>query len=154
MYFLKSKRQMTEETKQLMDKAARGVAALSLEDRDPWETLKKQVRDHPVSDDIDPSLQKRLREEKEACLLMLDLLQAKGCTVLPKVFATKYDVQLHWGRLPRIIFLRYYDSYRVDYQSEEASVDGGGFFPVSNGEEAVVECILKYVPFMAYQRGK
>lgn len=136
---------MTEEVKKIMEKAADGVAMLSLEDKDSWEALKKQVRDHPVSDEVHSSLHKRLREEKDACLLMLDLLQAKGCAVLPKVFATKYDVKLHWGWLPRIIFLRYYDSYRVDYQSEDGGVNGGGFFPVSNGEEAVVECILKLV---------
>lgn len=133
---------MSEEVK----KAADGVAKLSLEDKDPWETLKKQIRDHPVSEDVHYSHHKRLREEKTACLLMLDLLQAKGCALLPKVFANKYDVLLTWGSLPRVIFLRYYDSYRVDYQEREGRVAGGGFFPVSEGEGAVVECILKYVP--------
>lgn len=139
---------MSMEEERKVKAATEDLAVLSLEDKDPWEALKKQVRDHPVSDEVHPSLHKRLREEKEACLLMLDLLQAKGCAVLPKVFASKYDAQLHWGWLPRVIFHRYYDSYRVDYQSIEGRVDGGGFFPVSNGEEAVVECILKYVPFI------
>ncbi len=129
---------------QVMDKAADGVAKLSLED--PWETLKKQIRDHPISEDVHYSLHKRLQEEKTACLLMLDLLQAKGCALLPNVYATQYDVQLHWGWLPRVIFLRYYDSYRVDYQTSKG-LEGGGFFPVSGGGEgAVVECILEYVP--------
>lgn len=138
---------MTEETKQIMEKAADDVAMLSLEDRDPWEALKKQIRDHRVPADTERWLEEICENTKKACLLMLDLLQAKGCALLPKVVTSKYDVYLQWGTgLPFVTFSLYYDKYRVDYQKSWYRVDGGGFFLVSEGEEAVVECILKYVP--------
>lgn len=128
-----------------METAADGVAMLSLEDKGPWEALKKQVRDHPIPKDTTPWFQKRLQDEKTACLLILDLLQAKGCAFLPKVFANQYEVYLQWGSLPRVIFLLYNESYRVDYQRREEGVYGGRFFPVSGGGEAVAKCILDYI---------
>lgn len=137
---------MTEEVKKVMDKAADDVAMLSLEDRDPWEALKRQIRDHSVPADTERWLEEICANKKKACLLMLDLLQAKRCAPLPKVFASEYDVSLRWGTgLPFVTFSLYYDKYRVDYQKSWYRVDGGGFFPVSKGEEAVVECILQYV---------
>lgn len=132
------------EKKEIVENVADGVAKLSLED--PWELLKKQVREHPIPTDTELWLQRNVQDKKNACLLMLDLLQAKGCALLPKVLTNKYDIHLQWGSLPRVVFLLYYESYRADYHPDKSHQYVNRFFPVSGGGEVVAEFILKYVP--------
>lgn len=102
---------MTEETKQIMDKAAHddqtGLA---------WERLREQVREARAGKGVPKRIKKFHKKSKTAMLGMLDQLQAQECWRLLKVRQGYGCVSLEWDSPGAIIPLRcglYEGGYRV-----------------------------------------
>lgn len=88
---------MTEETKQIMEKAADDVAMLSLEEGEtPWTRLQKEVQGIE-SKSINPKTQARFDQTKRLTLELLVDLESRNCPYVPRV-AKESDRVLyaHW----------------------------------------------------------